>query len=424
MELDKPFNIRNNELFIGNYKISNIVNKYNTPLILYSAEIIENNYNNLYRSFTEYYKNFSIKYAVKANNNIAILSLLNKMNSGADVSSIGEIYLAKKAGIDYDKMLFSPNNIDLNEFKYAIRNNIAINFDDINQFNLLHKFPDKVSFRINPGIGRGEFKEITTGGRNTKFGINVDTAISAYKLAKSKNIKHFGIHMMAGSNSLDNNYFISIADKFFDIAGIISKKAEINFDFIDIGGGFGIPYKENDKPLDIKYISKNIIKNLKNKLNDYDLGNPELMIEPGRYITGNSAIAIGKINNIKKYNNNFVGTDLNMDILLRIPLYKAYHNIEIINKFNDEKDFKANIVGNICENTDRIGSNIYIQKPELNDIIAVYNAGAYVSSMENNYNGRLKPLELLYDNNNFYIIRKKDNLKDLTLNMKMPDYLR
>ncbi len=424
MELNKPFNIKNGELFIDNYRILDIVSKYNTPLILYSADIIRDNYDNLYKNFKEYYKNFSIKYAVKANSNLAILSLLNKLGSGVDVSSIGEIYLAKSAGINYDKMLFSPNNIDINEFKYAIKNNIAINFDDINQFTMLKKFPDKISFRINPGIGKGEFKEITTGGRKSKFGINVDTAIDAYKLAKSKGITHFGIHMMAGSNSLNSEYFISVTDKFFDIAGIISKKAEITFDFIDIGGGFGIPYRENDKPLNINHISKNIIKTLKSKLNDYDLGNPELNIEPGRYIAGNSAIALGKINNIKRYYDNFAGTDLNMDTFLRIPLYKAHHNIEIVNKFNIEKSFKANIVGNICENTDRLGSNIYIPEPEINDIIAVYNAGAYVSSMENNYNGRLKPLEILYDNNNFYVIRKRDNLKDLVINMKIPDYLK
>ncbi len=423
MELNKPFNIKNGELFIDNYKIFDLVNKYNTPLILYSADIIKDNYNNLYKNFNAYYKNFSIKYAVKANNNLAILSLLNKMNSGFDVSSIGEIYLAKKAGIDYNKMLFSPNNIDLNEFKYAVKNNIAINFDDINQFKLLKKFPDKISFSINPGPEKSEFKEITTGRKNSKFGINADTAVTAYKLAKSEGIKHFGIQMMA-ANSLNNEYFISIAAQFFDIAGIISKKAGITFDFIYICGGLGIPYKENDKTLDINYISKNTIKNLKNRLNDYDLGYPELSIGSGKYITGNSAIALGKINNIKKYHNNFAGTDINMNIFLRIPLYKTHHNIEIINKFNVEKTFKANIVGNICENTDKIGSNLYIPEPEINDIICVYNAGAYVSSMENNYNGRLKLLELLYDNNNFYVIRKRDNLKDLTINMKIPDYLK
>ncbi len=424
MQLNKPFNIKNGELFIDTIRMSDIANKYGTPLIIYSADIIRENYENLNKNFSDYYKNFSIKYAVKANSNIAILSLLNKLGSGVDVSSIGEIYLSEKAGISYSKMLFSPNNIDLKEIKYAMKRNITINFDDINQFKLIKATPEKLSFRINPGIGKGEFPGITTGGKKSKFGMPPEVAVKAYKLAKSEGVKSFGIHMMAGSNVLDNNYFIHLADKFFDIVGMISRKSGINFDFIDIGGGFGIPYKNNDKALDINYISKNMIKNLKNKINDYDLGDPELVMEPGRYIVGNSAVALGKINNIKAYNNNSVGIDISMNIFLRILLYGAFHNIELVDKFDEENNFTTNIVGQICENTDKLGSGINISEPELNDIIGIYNAGAYVSSMSNNYNGRLKPLELLYDNKNLYVIRRRDRLKDLTIGMEVPDYLR
>lgn len=320
--------------------------------------------------------------------------------------------------------MFTPNFQSRNDLLKALMSGIKINFDDISQYESIKDFrPEFVSFRINPGIGGGEFKGIITGGHETKFGIPEELAEKAYGLALKNGAKKFGIHMHGGSNNLDKEYFKKITDRFFKIVYRIQKNLNIKFDIIDIGGGFGVPYRDKEIPLDMDSVANFVIENFKNYNLDKEK-EPVLVIEPGRYLVANSTILIGTITGIKNYDKKIVGTDVGMNILIRPALYGAYHKILIANNLNQMNKENVDIVGQICENTDKIASNRPMPEVNINDKIVIFNAGAYVYSMSSNYNGILRPMELLIDKNKqIHIIRERENFNDLIKNVRIPDYL-
>jgi len=303
------------------------------------------------------------------------------------------------------------NNEDLD---YGVKNNAKINVDDVSKLDYLKKLNiNEICFRVNPGIGNGKFNQIVTGGKEAKFGIVEDEILDAYKRAKELGFNKFGIHMMTGSCILESDYFEKITKLLMDIAGNISKKLNIKFEFIDIGGGFGIPYEEHEKELDLDKTAFNVVKIFKEKLKEYDLGEPYLVIEPGRYIIGDSCILLTKVASIKKKPKNFIGVDAGMNNLIRPMLYDAYHEILLANNLKLLKKNKVDIVGQICESTDIFAKDRLMPEVNENDILAVLNCGAYGFSMSSNYGGKMKPAEVLVSDNDSKLIRKREEFKDL-----------
>ncbi|MEM3264878.1 MAG: diaminopimelate decarboxylase [Thermoplasmata archaeon] len=416
---------KDGKLFLDNVDLSELAEKEGTPLLVTSEKRLISNYYSFYNSFSSRYKKFQINYAIKSNSNPSIISIFRKEGSGADAASLGELYIAKISGFSRDKIIFTPNYVSKEILKKAIDSGIVINFDDINQLELVKdSIPEILSFRINPGIGAGEFPGIVTGGHDSKFGIPESHSIESYKKAIKYGGKRFGIHMMAGSNNLDSEYFAKITAKFFDIVTKIQNELKITFEFIDIGSGFGVPYRPEENPLNMDSVSEKIIENLNEKILKKRSEEPLLIAEPGRYLVADSTVLLGRITSIKNYDKMIIGTDVGMNILIRPALYGAYHHIVIANKLNETLKNKVTIVGQICENTDKIAENREFPDAKVNDVIAIFNAGAYVFSMSSQYNGLLRPKEMLIDRESeIHIIRERETYNDLVRNVKIPEYL-
>ncbi len=384
------------ELSWFGHNVVSIARRYGTPLIVYSLDRIEDNYYRLHNALKSSLERFAVRYAIKANSNSVILSHISQMGCGADASSIYEIDLALKAGFPNSRVSFTPNNISRTEMINAIDKGVTVNFDSIGQFNMVvDHLPHCVSFRIKSAYGRGEFKGITTSGHGAKFGELPENAVLGYRKAKELGRRHFGIHIMAGSNVRDATHFLKVVENISDIALRIESEAGINFDYMDIGGGFGVPYRPDESALDVGAVMSGIREILIEKFGTRGRDIPEIVIEPGRYLVADAGLLLGTVYDIKRHEKNYVGTDLGMNILIRPALYGAYHHIVVATGLDREADFKCDITGQICENTDRIATDITIAESVEGDIIAVYNSGAYVSSMSNNYNGRPKPAEVI-----------------------------
>ena len=419
-----PFENQNGHLSLEKVDLVGLMDKFGSPLLVVSENRIRENYRKLSNAFRKLYSKFSIKYAVKSNSNLAVISILRQEGAGADCSTPEEIRMANMAGIPFPSITFTPNNAHREELEFGLQNGVSINFDDISQMRLVKdNLPDTVSFRVNPGVGGGEFPGIITAGANTKFGIPASITESAYMEALSLGAKKFGMQMMAGSNVLDWKHFDSISRVYFDLAGQISMKLGIQYEYLDIGGGFGVPYREEQKELDLDKTAECIVSNLKDACSKYGMAEPELIVEPGRSMVSNAAVLLGKVTNVKSYDRTFIGTDIGMNLLMRPALYGAYHHIVIANDLDRDLANKADVVGQICESTDRIGKDIMFPETRIGDTIAVFNAGAYVSSMSNNYNGHLRPNEVLIGDHGVSVIRKAEDVSDLVRGMTVPSHL-
>tara|TARA_Y100000310_G_scaffold128407_1_gene127602 strand:+ start:14838 stop:16121 length:1284 start_codon:yes stop_codon:yes gene_type:complete len=421
-----PLENRNGILHIGNCNTIDLAKEYDTPLYVYDENRIRDNFRRLHKAFSSNYKKFRLYYAIKANNNPALLKILKSEGSGVDVSGPAEIYLAKKAGFSTENMLYSGVYHRDDELKYALENNVPINLEDVSQIERLFKFgkPKFLSFRINPGIGKGSFKGNVYAGKDAKFGIIERDAIKAYEKAKNLGVESFGIHMMTGSCVLDENYFVEITGKLMDIAGAIAKKLNIKFEFVDIGGGFGVPYAPDEKELDIDLIGKNVCEKFKEKIKEYDLGEPILLAEPGRYLVCDSAILLTKVHSIKNGYKKFIGVDAGMNTLIRPMIYGAYHEILVANNLDAEPEEKVNIVGPVCENTDQFAKDRLMPKIAENDLLAILNVGAYGFGMSSQYNNRPRAAEVLINDGKHELIRQRENFDDLIKGVKIPERLK
>lgn len=398
---------------IANLDVRTLAEKYGTPLYIYDEALMIENYNNLKNSFQKYYPKTSIHYSVKANSNPHILKVFEKVGSGVDCSSPIELKLSRLAGFEDDKILYTGNYESIDDFSEIKSLKVKVNLDDINSFERLNKVlkPEIISFRINPGIGRGGYEGITTAGSDAKFGVPYEKAITAYKLAKDRGVKRFGIHMMTGSNNLEPYFFAEIVEKLLKISHSVFEKLEIVPEYIDIGGGFGIPYEEEEQQLDIDLTAKLISEIFIERSQKYNFGEPELILEPGRYLVANSGYLISKVTGIKKSYKNFVGIDAGMSTLIRPALYGAKHRVSVYGK--NELSTMTNICGQICENSDILQKNIFLPELEENDIIIIHDVGAYGYVMSSNYNNRPRACELMIENKKEKIIRHRETFENM-----------
>ncbi len=421
-KIKNPLENRNGILYIGGCNTLELAQIYDTPLYVYDENRIRENFRNLYQAFSRHYKKFKIYYAIKANNNLALLEILKSEGAGIDVSGPAEIYLAQKVGFSQEDMLYSGNNHRDDELKFALANGVPLNLDDTSQIDRLFRLgkPKFLSFRINPGIGSGKFQELVFAGKDAKFGIIEKDALNAYQKAKEYGVKSFGIHMMTGSCILKEDYFVKVTEKLMDIAGKVSQKLTISFDMVDIGGGFGVPYQPDEKELDIDSLGQKVCQKFKERIKKYNLGEPLLMVEPGRYLVCDAGILLSRVHSVKNGYKKFVGVDSGMNTLLRPMLYNAYHEILVANRLNSKPKEKINIVGPICENTDQLAKGRLMPNIEEGDLLAILNAGTYGYGMSSQYNNRPRAAEVLVNNGKHELIRKRETFEDLITGMLLP----
>ncbi|MDR3291981.1 MAG: diaminopimelate decarboxylase [Methanobrevibacter sp.] len=416
MDLNLKVN-ENGNMTIANVDVNEIAMEYGTPLYVIDEERIRDNYKRVFNAFTKYYKKFRVLYACKANTNLAVLRILEEEGSSIDAVSPGEVYTSLKAGFDPKRILFTGNNVKDNELEFIDKQGVLINLDSISQLERLSKIVDpenyKISFRVNPMVGAGHHKHCITGGIMSKFGIKEEEAADVYKKAVDLGFNPIGMHSHIGSGILDPEPFKLATNALLDIAGDVASKVDIDFEFLDLGGGLGIPYTPEEKILDINKFAEEITAIFKNKTKEYGLGTPYLYIEPGRYLVGDASVLLTRVNTIKNSYRKFIGVDAGFNTLLRPAMYDSYHHIVVANKVNEEEVEKVDVAGNVCESGDLFARDRILPKIEEGDLLAILNAGAYSFSMASQYNSRPRPSELLINNGEVEIIRERESYKDL-----------
>ncbi len=415
------FKYKKSELYAEDVPVRKIVEKVGTPLYIYSHKTLVGHLNAYKDAFDDY--PHTICFALKANSNIALLKLLAKNGSGADVVSGGELFLAKKAGIPSKKIVYAGVGKTEKEIVRALNARILMfNVESSDELKVINKIAGMlklkapIALRVNPDIDPKTHPYISTGLKESKFGIPIGNALEHYKLAsKLPNVKILGIHKHIGSQITTITPFIDALKKLLLLAQTLRAHG-IKIKYLNIGGGLGIPYN-NELPPHPKELSKAILPLLKKY-------NFNLVLEPGRSIAGNAGIFVTKVLYLKKHpKKEFVIVDGGMNDLLRPSLYEAFHNILPVRK-NKRKKILADIVGPICESGDFLARNREINRPLQGDLLAIMSAGAYGFTMSSTYNSRPKVPEVLVKGKEFFIIREREQYKDLTRGTKIPGFLR
>ena len=399
----------NKKLSIEKVKIADISKKFGTPTYCYSYKKLKENVNN----FKQNFKSFSplICFAVKSNTNVKLIKEIGKFGLGADVVSMGELMMALKAGINPKKIVFSGVGKTPNEISYAIDKKILlINAESRSEINEIERIARakkrivNIGIRLNPNTDAKTLKQISTGKKENKFGVDEKTffnLVNYSRLSKNINLKCLSVHI--GSQILDHIPY----EKMLKVIDRIIKKTSHKFEFIDLGGGMGISYKKNDKKLnDQKYNSaiKKFLKNHKSKI----------IFEPGRSIVGNIGSLVSRVIYIKENDKkDFIILDAAMNDLMRPALYGANHKTLPVIKTNQTSKKTYEFVGPICESTDKFITLQKFQKLKERDLVVMCDVGAYGMSLSSNYNVRPKPTEVLIKGSKINVIRKRQKLEDL-----------
>jgi len=395
-------------------QILKIIKKYPTPFHIYDEKGIRENAKRLKKAFKGIH-GFKEFFAVKANPNPFILKILKDEGFGTDCSSLPELMLSEKVGITGENIMFSSNDTPAEEFRYAKRLGAIINLDDISHIPFLEKnagIPNLISFRYNPGPTR-RGNVIIGKPEEAKYGLTKKQLFEAYKICKEKGVKRFGLHTMVVSNELDSGYHIETARMLFELVAEISKKTGISFEFVNLGGGYGIAQKPEEKPIDLKFVANGIKKAYDELIVGNKLAHLKVYMECGRMITGPYGWLITKARHIKHTYKDFIGCDASMSDFMRPAIYGAYHHITVLGKENKPKNHKYDVTGSLCENNDKFAIDRVLPEIERGDILVIHDTGAHGHAMGFNYNAKLRSAELLLRENGEVIeIRRSETVDD------------
>jgi diaminopimelate decarboxylase len=429
---NKDLEYREGILYFANSNTLEIAEKFSTPIYITNEQMIRKRYQQLKNTLDSVYKKNKIYYAVKANTNISILKILISEGSNFDCSSTGEIYTCLKSSVSPDQIIYTGNMFTNDDFEFAVERDILINLDSYSQLNRLIKIYEKhgkekdlISFRFNPEFGAGHHPHTITAGKKIKFGILENQIIKVYSKAKEYGFKKFGIHQHIGSGIADATDFESPTIKFLGIIEKIAKSIGIQFEFVDFGGGIGIPYHPETSPIDLDKYSDIVLIRFKESIEKGEIGDPILFIEPGRYISAESSIILTQINTIKDNGFKlFAGVDAGFNTLLRPTLYGSYHHIIACKEKSKEKVLNYDIVGPICEAGDVLGKERELPDLIEGDYLVILDTGAYGFTMSSPYNSRPRPAELLINDGNVYKIRNEETFDDLLRDQTVPEHLK
>lgn len=395
-------------------QIEKIAEKYPTPFHIYDEKALRENARSFINAFS-WNKGFKEYYATKAAPNPFLMKILKEEGIGADCSSLPELMLAKEVGITGENVILTSNDTPADEFQYAKDMGAIINLDDISHITYLEEnvgLPELVSFRYNPGALK-EGNAIIGHPEEAKYGFMREQMFEGYKMLKEKGVKRFGIHTMVASNELNSDYFIDTAEIIFSLLAEISKELGITFEFANLGGGIGIPYLPEEKPVDIQYISNGIKKAYEKHITQNGLPDIKVFFELGRYIMGPFGYLVSKVLHLKKTYKNFAGLDSSMANLMRPALYGSYHHISVMDKENQELNTQYDVTGSLCENNDKFAINRMLPELERGDVIVIHDTGAHGHSMGFNYNAKLRSAELLLRENGEVVeIRRAETIED------------
>lgn len=416
----RDYESKNGTLMFAGIPVTELADEFGTPLYVTDEQRLRENYRNVYNAFSQYIDT-KIHYACKANTSLAVLAVLAQEGSGVDAVSIGEVMTAIKAGIPPEDIMYTGVNVSDAEMKAVTDHGVMINVDSVSQLERLAKINKElpISFRITPEVGSGHSDKVVTGKKGSKFGIPKDDVIKTYRRAAELGFDIKGIHAHIGSGGQTVQPFLDAMDVLTETVNEL-KEFGIDIEFIDMGGGIGVPYKMNDEEMDLNELAVNVT--------DIILENTDvrkLILEPGRYVVCDTTVLLTRCVDVKDAGTKkYIGVDAGFNTLVRPAMYDSYHYVALGNKFGKAATAKYEVVGPICESGDYLAHDRALPDPSEGDVVVVYNAGAYGFSMSSNYNSRPLCREVLVNGGKAELIREKESVEDLWRHQTVPARLR
>jgi len=410
-------NYKNNQLYVEEVPAEELVNKFGTPLYVYSR----NHFIKQYKDFTNAFKNIKHKifYAMKANYNLSVVNTFVQCGGGVDVNSEGELYRALKTGVKPDKIILTGVGKTKKEIMLGIlRELLLIKAESVEEVELIDRLAGElkkvasVAVRVNPDVDPKTHPYISTGLANSKFGVNTKTAWEIYSRRNEfKNIRFTGIDMHIGSQITSFDPFVEAVNKLAEMYCEL-KKDGLKLDHFDVGGGIGVRYRD-EVPFTIEEYAENLLPCFK-KLDC------EIFFEPGRFLTANGGILLTEvIYNFSNGEKRFIIVDAAMNDLLRPTIYHAYHHIQPVNRDESRDKIIADIVGPICETGDYFAKDREIYQSKTGELLAIMSSGAYGMVMSSNYNGRRRPPEILIDGDKIFVTRSRETFDHIIYDEKI-----
>ena len=430
MKLPHHLSIKKGHLHINGVDCVALAQEYGTPLYVTSEDRACEQFQAYKKALTDRYPDVLVLFAAKANGNLAVMRALARLGAGADVFSSGELHLALDAGMPAEKLLFNGSSKTPADLHLALQKSVKVSVDSLDELHQLDAVAKaegkivKIAFRVNPALEVPTHPKIATGLATSKFGIPHKEIPAAYQEALScTNVRPVGIHCHIGSQILAIEPFVRAAEMMVRIAKELTDLG-VRLEFIDLGGGLGIPYHHDTDPAPTpeEYAAK-VVPVFKTGVEACGI-TPELWVEPGRSLVADSTVLLTRVNSTKSAHKRFANVDAGFNLLIRPAMYDAYHEIIVANKADDPLTTEYTVTGPICESGDILAPDRKLPQLAAGDIIAVLDTGAYGFAMSSQYNCRPRCPEVLIHKTEAALMRKGENVGDITAPMQYPDWQR
>jgi diaminopimelate decarboxylase len=403
-------------------KLQKIVQAHPTPFHIYDEKGIRDNARALKDAFS-WAEGFREYFAVKACPNPHILAIMKDEGFGTDCSSMAELIMSERMGISGERIMFTSNDTPSAEYVKARHLGAVINLDDISHIPFLQKhagLPELISFRYNPGALR-EGNLLIGKPEEAKYGFTREQLFEGYRTVRDHGVKRFGLHAMIVSNELNVDYHVETARLLFDLIADISRELGIRFEMVNLGGGFGIPYKPEQTALDWKVLGRGIREVYETGVKARGLHPLRLCMESGRAMMGPYGWLVTRVLHLKHTYKDFVGMDASMANLMRPALYGAYHHITVVGKEGLPVDRRYDVTGSLCENNDKFAIDRLLPEIDEGDLLVIHDTGAHGYAMGFNYNGKLRSAELLLEKGGgVRQIRRAETIEDYFSTLEFP----
>ncbi len=387
-----------------------LTRQFPTPFHLYDEAAIRANARALKAAFA-WNPGFKEYFAVKATPNPYIMKILQSEGFGADCSSFAELLLAEKTGLSGEDIIFTSNDTPAYEYRKAAELGAVINLDDITHIEYLEEhagLPEQICCRYNPGPLKGG-NAIIGHPEEAKYGFTREQLFEGYRILRDKGVQRFGLHTMVASNELDAAYFVETAHLLFDLVQEISDELGMAFEFVNLGGGIGIPYKPDETPVDLNAVGQGV----RELYEQAGFSSLDVRLECGRMITGPYGWLVSRVLHKKETYKKYVGLDACMSNLMRPGMYGAYHHITVPGRDDQPHDVVCDVTGSLCENNDKFAIDRALPEPQVGDLVVIHDTGAHGHSMGFNYNAKLRSAELLLRENGEVVqIRRAETVED------------
>ena len=401
--------------FITKAQVEKLAEKYPTPFYVYNEKGIRDTVRSINKAFA-WNKGFREYFAVKATPLPGILKIMKEEGCGTDCSSYPELLLSDVCGFKGHEIMFSSNDTPVKDMQEAYKLGAIINLDDFTMIDFLEQvaaIPETICCRFNPGGVFALGNDIMDNPGDSKYGMTRDQLREAFKILKTKGVKHFGIHAFLASNTVTNEYYPELARQLFQLAVDMKKETGVAVDFINLSGGVGIPYRPEQTPNDIAVIGEGVRKVYEEVLTPAGMGNVSLFTEMGRFVTGPYGALVTKVLHFKHIYKEYVGVDACAANLMRPAMYGAYHHITVLGKEDQPCDHTYDVTGGLCENNDKFAIDRKLPKIDKGDYLFIHDTGAHGSAMGYNYNAKLWCAELLLkEDGSVELLRRAETEKD------------